>query len=137
MRKWMPIGVILASTLLFLPGCSGGKPGGSAGAGVETGATGNESQDGTISKAVKDKLAADPSLKSENIEVNVNGGQVQLTGTVQSIAEKDKVESAVREAIQPFSSVNAGIDNQIQVAEPTEAAAGGNNTGAAGASGKP
>jgi hypothetical protein len=121
MRTWRLAGAALALTLL-LPGCSGGKPGetgtpAASGGGEGAGATGNVSQDAQITKAVQEKLEADAALKAAGIKVQTVGAQVELTGTVKTIADKDKAEAAAREAIKPFSNLNAGVVNNILIEE--------------------
>jgi osmotically-inducible protein OsmY len=130
MRRWMVAGAALALILLLLPGCSGGKTGG--GGRENTGNAGNVSEDSQITRAVQEKLDADPTLKAAGIKARATGGQVELTGTVKTIPDKDKAEAATREAIQGFKSVNAGIVNNIEIAEDNTS-----NSGAtSGTSGK-
>ncbi|HZP80244.1 MAG TPA: BON domain-containing protein [Chthonomonadaceae bacterium] len=136
MRTWRLAGAALALTLLLLPGCSGGKPGetgipAASGGGEGAGATGNASQDDQITRAVQEKLNADAALKAAGIQAKAVGAQVELTGTVKTLADKEKAEAAAREAIKPFSHLNAGVVDNIQIEEP------GDGTGTAGAPASP
>lgn len=127
MRKWMRAGAALGLALLALPGCSGNAgntAGGTGGVGSvggkaagESGTVGNTADDAKITKAVQDKIDADATLKAAGIKAESKGAQVELTGTVKTIADKDKAESLTNEAIKPFSSVNAGVLNNIVIAE--------------------
>lgn len=123
-REWAALAAIL---WVVLPGCSGGKDAGnsaSSGTGNAVGGTGNTSSDDQITKAVQDKLDADPTLKTAGIKAKATGGQVSLTGTVKAVADKDKAEADANEAIKPFSSVNAGVVDNITIADSSGGAGG-------------
>ena len=121
MKKWVGFGTALALLLMTLFGCNvgdmdGGKAGSTSGT-TKSGETGNTSDDASITRAVQAKLDADVALKAAGIQAKATGGQVELTGTVKAIADKEKAETIAQEAIKPYSSVNAGVVNKIQIAE--------------------
>ena len=127
MRRVLPwCAAALAAVLLS--GCSGGKSGEGAAAGG-AGSVGKTSDDAQITQAVQAKLDADPALKAAGIQAKATGGQVQLTGTVKKTEDKDKAENLAWEAIKPFSGVNAGVVDNIQVAESGDTGAGNADTG--------
>ena len=109
-------GIVLAC--LVLPGCTGGsgRGGGGSTAGA-AGGTGNTSSDEKITKAVQDKIDADPALKAAGIKAKSTGAQVELTGAVKAVGDKDKAEAAANEAIKPYSSVNAGVVDSITITD--------------------
>lgn len=116
-----------------LSGCSGGKPsepatpnGATASGGGGTsaaGGVGNTSEDAKITSEAQAKIDADATLKAAGVQAKATGAQVELTGTVQSVAEHDKAETAVWEALKPYAKLNAGVVNNIMIAEPGASAA--------------
>jgi len=67
--------------------------------------------DSTVQAAVDKKLSDDPKLSSLGITVTVINGKATLMGSVQSVADKNLVERAVRN-VRGVKTV----DNQISVA---------------------
>lgn len=128
MRSGLRIVTVVTLGLLLLPGCSGNSSNTNNSGGAPAGAVGNVSDDARITQAAQAKIDSDPALKAAGVKAQAKGAQVELTGTVKSVADKDKAEALAREAIQPFSKVNAGVVNNIEIAE-----SGGADTGAAGA----
>jgi major membrane immunogen (membrane-anchored lipoprotein) len=106
------LGVIGLAVLLS--GCSSSTP--SGGAASSQGTLNNTSKDAQIEADAKAALAADPALKDEKISVSVKDAQVILDGTVKSIAAHDEAEKDVDQVIQKYSSVNAGVINNLLVA---------------------
>ncbi|HLI47813.1 MAG TPA: BON domain-containing protein [Chthonomonas sp.] len=99
---------------VLLSGCSSSTP--SGGVGSSQGTLNNVSKDSQIEADAKAALAADPALKDEKISVSVKDAQVILDGTVKSIAAHDEAEKDVDQVIQKYSSVNAGVINNLLVA---------------------
>ncbi len=139
MTKWIRFaaGVLIGAVLL--PGCTGGAGGngGNGGgttsaSGAAAGGTGNVSSDEKITRAVQDKLDADPALKATGIKAKSTGAQVELTGAVKTIADKDKAEAAANEAIKAFSSVNAGIVDSITITDSSSGDTGSKTPPASG-----
>jgi BON domain len=69
--------------------------------------------DTAIADSVKAGLFSDPQLKTESIGINVNNGEVTLTGEVSSDAARQQVQSLVR-GIPGVKNVN----DQLQVKSP-------------------
>lgn len=132
MRTEMQIGVALTLALLLLPGCKGTNSDDSAAQSHTTnknsGAVGNVSKDQDMAKAVQAKIDADPGLKAAGVQAKVKGAQVELTGTVKRIDDKDKAETIAKDAVKPYSSINAGVLNNITIAEPGESSGNGTDS---------
>ena len=97
MRVWI---AVCALAIVITPGCT--KPQESESGAKSESQMKPESSDDKIVKEVKAKLAADPALKAEPIQVAVKDGRVTLTGTVSSDAIKSKADSLVREIPDVF-----------------------------------
>ena len=80
----------------------------------------DSSKDADLTKAAQEKLDADPTLKAAGVKAEAKNAQVELTGTVQSVADKDKAEAAAIEAIKPFAAQNAGVVNNLLVNDPQD-----------------
>lgn len=78
--------------------------------------------DAALTSKVKAKLAGDRSTSALHTNVDTKDGNVTLTGTASSDAEKDMAERLARE-VKGVKSV----DNQIQVREPSNNAEPSNN----------
>ena len=119
MRREMWKVTLLLLALLVLSGCDNkGGAGNASGTTTEgSGTLENASKDTEVAKAVQDKLDAEAALKTAGIKATAKNAQVELTGTVKSIADKDKAEQIAAEAIKPYSGVNAGVVNNIVIAE--------------------
>ena len=121
-RRILPVAALLA-ILSVTAGCSGNSGGsGAASGGSNTsnpaptgGGTTYSGQDNAINKAAQSALQSDQTLKGLNIAVSTSGGQVTLTGSVPSIDAKNSAEKDVVQAIQSYSSQNAGVIDKLMV----------------------
>ncbi|HEX4915374.1 MAG TPA: BON domain-containing protein, partial [Vicinamibacterales bacterium] len=52
---------------------------------------------GSLTAKIKSKMALDDTVKALNIDVDTNGGEVTLSGTVNSAAERDKALQLARD----------------------------------------
>jgi hypothetical protein len=79
--------------------------------------------DTAIADSVKASLFSDPQLKTESIGINVNNGEVVLTGEVSSDAARQQVQSIVR-GIPGVKNVNDQLQVKpgMAVAPPPQAA---------------
>lgn len=75
---------------------------------------GTQMDDKAISAEVKGKLAADPDVKASEIDVDTINGEVRLSGTVATEAQKREAEKIAR-------STNGvkRVKNDIKIGEPT------------------
>jgi PBP1b-binding outer membrane lipoprotein LpoB len=122
---------LLTLLVLLIPGCSDSKTdAGSGSSSAGAGTVGNTSADDNITKAAQEKIDADAALKAAGIKAVAKGGQVDLTGTVKALPDKDRAEALVRDAIKPYSNVNAGVTNNITIADPGDASSGASSGGA-------
>lgn len=66
----------------------------------------------TVIELVREQLARDPSMAdtARNVEVTAVGGNVTLRGDVNSISQREKVETVVKQANGVYY-----VDNQITV----------------------
>jgi hyperosmotically inducible protein len=71
--------------------------------------TAQEKSDNKLSKQIESRIEHDKTLKNRNINTEVSGGTVTLTGTVASSSEKMKAEKLAK--VKGVSD----IDNQIEV----------------------
>ena len=53
--------------------------------------------DGSLTAKIKSKMALDDTVKALSIDIDTNGSEVTLTGTVNSAAEKEKALQLARE----------------------------------------
>lgn len=100
---------------LALTGCSSG--GAASSGGQPTSSLTNTSKDTQINTEVQQALSSDPALKGDKITVTTKDAQVILEGTVKSVQERDAAEKDVDAVIQKYSSVNAGVINNLLVGE--------------------
>jgi osmotically-inducible protein OsmY len=69
-----------------------------------------------IREEISDRLSDDDELDASNIEVNVQGNEVTLTGTVDSKSDKRRAED-IAESISGVTNVS----NQLRVGKQSEA----------------
>lgn len=92
---------LVAITLLFGAGCSGGENARSTGQSVD---------DAAITAKVKAAFAKDPAVRAIDVKVDTFKGTVQLNGWVDSAADKTKAE----EVAKTIPGVKA-IDNKLSI----------------------
>lgn len=90
------------------------------------GPRGYERTDDRLKEVICERLSDDPDIDASEITVNVSGGNVKLTGTVNSRADKYQVE----ELIEQCGGVK-DIDNQLR----TQSRQGGQSSNVGGSSG--
>lgn len=78
---------LLLVSLLLAVGCAGDRYNRS---------TGEVIDDTAISSKIKTELLADPDVKGLAVKVNVNKGNVQLSGFVDTAAQKNKAEEIAK-----------------------------------------
>ena len=71
---------------------------------------GQNIDDTSITTSVKSKLAADKGSSLTRVQVDTNNGVVQLSGTVETAADRNRAEQVAREA----SGVKS-VKNNLQV----------------------
>lgn len=73
-------------------------------------AAASATDDASVTKAIKEKLASLPSLKDKNIDVMVSGGTATLKGKV----DKAGLKGVATNAVKKIAGVKK-VDNQIEV----------------------
>jgi hyperosmotically inducible protein len=89
---------------------SGSSGGGAASSGASTAGKPAPVADGSISTAVRSRLAANASLKALKIVVDTHDGIVTLRGQVNTLADKSAAQAEAR----AVSGVK-GVNNQLTV----------------------
>lgn len=101
----------LCLAALLASGCTATKNTGIAvGAGAKEAAqqVGDAATDGSITAAIKMKMADDPVVSAMKINVDTTDGKVTLNGTVQDAAEEDKAVDLAR-SVDGVKSVNSKL----------------------------
>src|SRR5262245_30251417 len=70
--------------------------------------TGQKMEDGSITAAIKMKMANNELVKASNIDVDTNHGKVTLNGTVGSEAEKDRAIQ-LAQSVDGVKSVSSNL----------------------------
>ncbi len=77
-----------------------------------------DDNDGRIKDRLKDLVAQDPQLKDQNVDFSVNNGAVEISGSVASMAEKDRATQMAR-SVDGVKEVANGLEVKGKTAATT------------------
>ena len=109
-RKFIVLGVTLATAAIFFAGCGNSQVEPQAAAAKTT--VGTEIDDTVVTTKVKSTLLADADIKSFDLKVETRKGVVQLSGFVDNQTQVERAIAATR-AVEGVKSVENGITLKI------------------------